>query len=151
FERRKRALGELRERLGERRALARELLERYAGGNGKLYVTHLALTARKEHPAPFPRRAYTALPAAGDGVGGSRGPGGEPPRPAVPRLAYTLTRGEKPWAVGDVWGEQTLDVRHRGRYVNVFTGARVTLSGKVRLREVFAEFPLALFLQEEGA
>jgi (1->4)-alpha-D-glucan 1-alpha-D-glucosylmutase len=151
FERRKRMLAELRERLGDRRTLARELLERYADGAVKLYVTHLALTARKEHPELFLRGDYTALPAGDHVVAFTRGFESERLVCAVPRLAYTLTRGERPWALGDVWGDRTLDVRHRGRYVNVFTGARVSLSGKVPLREVFAEFPLALFLQEEGA
>ncbi len=151
FERRKRALGELRERLGDRRTLARELLERYADGSVKLYVTHVALTARRTHPELFLRGDYTALPAGDHVVAFTRGFETERLVCVVPRLPYTLTRGEKPWAVGDVWGEQTLDVRHRGRYVNAFTGASLTLSGKVRLRDVFAEFPLALFLQAEGA
>jgi glycogen operon protein len=150
FEARKRRLGAIRERLNERGKLARELLDRYTDGDIKLFVTHLALDARKQHPELFLRGDYAALPGGAHVVAFTRGFEAERLVCIVPRLVFTLTHGERPWAVGDVWGASTLDVRHSGRYVNVFTGARVKLAGSLRLAEVFAEFPLALLLREDG-
>jgi glycogen operon protein len=151
FERRQRTLAALRARLGERSALARELLERYEDGELKLYVTHLALQARKAQPELFLRGDYTALPGGEHVVAFTRGFEDARLICVVPRLAYTLTRGERPWALGDVWGDAALELRHSGKYVNVFTGARLALSGTAALRDIFAEFPLALLLREEAA
>jgi glycogen operon protein len=150
FERRRSALTALRARLNDRRALARELVEHYANGQIKLFVTHLALETRKQHPELFLRGDYTALPSGEHVVAFTRGFESERLVCIVPRLAYTLTAGERPWAVGSAWGTRTLDVRHSGRFVNVFTGATLTLSGTLPLAKVFAEFPLALLVQEDG-
>ncbi len=114
-------------------------------------MTHLALTARKEHPELFLRGDYTALPGGDNVIAFTRGFEAERLVCVVPRLVHTLTRGEKPWALGDAWGDRTLEVRHGGRYVNVFTGAKLALGAEVRLAEVFADFPLALLLKEDGA
>jgi (1->4)-alpha-D-glucan 1-alpha-D-glucosylmutase len=150
FEQRQRRLVALRARLGDRGSLARELLERYEDGDIKLYVTHLALQARKAKPELFLRGDYTALPGGQHVVAFTRGFEHARLICVVPRLVYTLTHGERPWAVADAWAGATLELRHSGNYVNVFTGARLALSGTAALRDIFAEFPVALLLREEA-
>jgi glycogen operon protein len=151
FERRRGALAALRARLHERKALARELVERYADGEIKLFVTHLALVTRQEHPELFLRGDYTALPGGPHIVAFTRGFAAERLICIVPRFAHTLGEGKRSFALGDVWGARRLDVRHAGRYENVFTGATVTLADSLGLAEVFADFPVALYVRKDRA
>jgi (1->4)-alpha-D-glucan 1-alpha-D-glucosylmutase len=149
FERRRRALAALRARLHERAPLARELVERYADGEIKLYVTHLALETRKRHPELFLRGDYTALPGGPHVVAFTRGFGSERLICIVPRFVSSLGRGERSFALGDAWGARRLDVRYGGRYENVFTGACGTLADSVELAQIFAEFPVALLVRRD--
>lgn len=68
----------------------------------------------------------------------------------APRLTYTLTQAQRPWALGDVWGEQTLSLPE-GRYRNVLSGEDVNVSGPLRLADVLRHFPLALLFKDSSA
>ena len=66
----------------------------------------------------------------------------------MPRLSYVLTRGERPWPIGDVWKAEQLRLPDGGTYRDVFTGALLRISGSVRLSELFADFPVAVLMSE---
>ena len=69
YDRRRRVLQTLQERIAaadsDLRAVARDLLDHREDGWVKLYVTHLALTYRREHPELFLRGEYIPVEAAG--------------------------------------------------------------------------------------
>jgi (1->4)-alpha-D-glucan 1-alpha-D-glucosylmutase len=148
FTRRRAILAEIRERLGDRTALAQDLLGRYADGAVKLYVTHLSLEARKSHPELFLRGDYEPLDGGPHVVAFTRGFGEERLVCVVPRLVHALTEERATWALGDVWQGQTLETRHTGSYTNVFTGERIELAERVNLSNVMRVFPVALLIKE---
>src|SRR6185436_15474237 len=132
----------LRERMhGDRRALCRELIERWEDGAPKLYVTHVGLCARQDHADAF--KHGECLPVAASGaraehvVAFARQGGGSTLLAVVPRLVATLTR-ENGFAIpdGSVW-EDTRLMGIEGRWRNLFTGEEL---GKLRLAEVLADF-----------
>jgi (1->4)-alpha-D-glucan 1-alpha-D-glucosylmutase len=141
-------LAELVRRQHEPRALALDLLERYADGAVKLYVTHVALIARREHRDLFLCGDYEPLPGDDNVVAFTRGRGDERLVCCVPRLPRGLARVDRPFPVGDVWGTRSLALPHSGRYRNAFTGARLEARGELALAEVFADFPVALLFLE---
>ncbi|HEV2130796.1 MAG TPA: hypothetical protein VGR27_06825, partial [Longimicrobiaceae bacterium] len=156
---RRRLLAELQERLhgGERRALARELVREWEDGRIKMYLIHLALGLRREHPELFAEGEY--LPLEGSGARGehvvafARRRGAEAVITVVPRLTAMLTR-QREFALPDAqsWEESWIEGPEElltGRYRNVLTGemvearrqgARSTLS----LAELLGNFPVAL-------
>jgi isoamylase len=140
-------LGEIRARLGKRGELARELVERYADGQIKLYVTHQCLSERRARSELFLRGDYRALAATDHVVAFSRAFESEHAIVCVPRLTFRLTRGAAPFALGKAWRDLQLPVPTRGRYENVFTGEVVTLSRAVRIAELLREFPVALLVK----
>ncbi len=150
FDARRRALARVREGVRDRRALARELLRDYADGAVKLYVTHAALTARRERRDLFLRGDYEGLAGGDNVVAFTRGFGAERLVCCVTRLPYGLTRGERPWAIGDAWGDEEVLLPWSGRYRDALTGATLTADGSLRLAEVFADLPVALLLREDA-
>jgi (1->4)-alpha-D-glucan 1-alpha-D-glucosylmutase len=148
YSHRRSVLAHIRERSGEPLSLARELLETHEDGRVKLYVTHVALHARKNHRDLFLRGDYEAIPAGHHVVAFTRGFEASRMVCAVQRHSYIKTKGERPFALGDVWGDEPLAVPYPGKYRNLFTGALVVVSGDLLLREVFADFPVALFVRE---
>jgi (1->4)-alpha-D-glucan 1-alpha-D-glucosylmutase len=64
----------------------------------------------------------------------------------VPRLTRQLTKGERTWPLGDVWGDATLEVAGGGRFRNVFSGEKLEGSA-LALRDVFSHFPVAWLLR----
>jgi (1->4)-alpha-D-glucan 1-alpha-D-glucosylmutase len=140
-------LAKLRERLGERAALARDLLANYADGTVKLYVTHQCLEARRARPELFLRGDYQALPVSEHVVAFERSFEAERAIVCVPRHTVALTGGSASFALGDVWRGVELPVPARGRYENVFTGEVHTLARSVRLSELLRNFPIALLLR----
>ena len=68
----------------------------------------------------------------------------------VPRLSYTLMRGEIKAPLGEVWGdtEITLPPGVEGEFVNLYTGEvlRTSPTRTLLSREVFASFPVALLI-----
>ena len=148
FAARRARLAAIRERLRDPRALAAELLARYEDGDVKLFVTHRALVARRDHRALFLRGDYRPLGGPENVVAFLRVFGQKRMLCAVPRLSRTVTRGAAPFPVGAVWGERTLRVPATGTYRNALTGAVVKIAGPVRLAELFADLPVALLLHE---
>jgi glycogen operon protein len=149
FEARRRALADIRERSSDRRALAAELLDRYQDGQIKLYVTHVALTARREHKELFLRGDYEALDGGDHVVAFTRGFGAERLICCVPRLSYTLSKGNVRFPLGAVWQSSALEVRHAGRYRDVLTGVTYAADGRLPLAELFGVLPVALLLKED--
>jgi (1->4)-alpha-D-glucan 1-alpha-D-glucosylmutase len=148
YGRRRDALATIRGRRGEPLPLAKELLSSFEDGRVKLYVTHAALLARKAHRELFLRGDYEGLAGGEHVVAFTRSYGKERLLAVVPRHSLRKTRGERPFALGDVWGDDRLAVPCAGVYRNVFTGAAVHVAGDVPLREVFADFPVALLIRE---
>ncbi len=146
YEERRALLAALKARGEPTPELCRELLEGYADGRIKLHVTRLGLRLRRELPGLFLEGRYRAL-AAEDGsphvVAFERSLGEKRLLCIVPRLSRRLTKGERPWPLGDVWGDATL--AGGGRFRNVFSG-EVLEGSALRLKEVFATFPVAWLL-----
>jgi (1->4)-alpha-D-glucan 1-alpha-D-glucosylmutase len=141
--------------------LARELLDTREDGRIKLYVTHQALTYRREHPDLFRDGAYIPL----EGVG---------PRQKhicafarqhkqheifviVPRfLTRLIPEAHAPPLGPQVWADSWLTLPTtdtRLRYRNLFTGESLTGVSQeggllFALAEVFANFPVALLAAE---
>lgn len=130
-------------------AFARGLLDTFQDGAVKLFVTHAALQARREHEALFRDGDYRPLGAGEHAVAFARTLGRKVAVTVAPRFALTLTKERHPWAVGEVWGEGELPVPVGGAYTNVLTGETLKASrGKtLKLREVLRGFPLALLLK----
>jgi (1->4)-alpha-D-glucan 1-alpha-D-glucosylmutase len=145
------ALATIRGRSHEALSLARELLSSFADGRIKLYVTHASLITRKAHRDLFLRGDYEALPGSEHVVAFTRGFEASRIVCAVVRHSLIKTKGERPFAIGDVWGDETLSVPYPGRYRNAFTGAIVDLTGDARLAEIFADLPVALLARESDA
>jgi isoamylase len=135
----------MRARLGDPGPLARELLGRWSDGAVKLFVTHVALRARAERRHAFLHGEYLPIGAGPHAVAFLRSHGAERVAVVVPRLALTLTRGAAPFALGAVWGQQTLALPE-GRYRDAFTGRLHGGGPAVRLAELLSDFPLALLL-----
>jgi (1->4)-alpha-D-glucan 1-alpha-D-glucosylmutase len=142
------ALATIRGRKDEPLELARELLSRFADGRIKLYVTHIALLTRRAHRDLFLRGDYEALPCGEHVVAFTRGFETSRIVCCVARHSLIKTKGERPFAVGDVWGDESLAVPYPGRYRNAFTGATLDLTGDARLAEIFADLPVALLVRE---
>jgi glycogen operon protein len=150
FERRRVALAGLIDARGrDARSLARSLLHNYADGHIKLYVTHVALDARRRAPELFRRGDYQALLAGEHVVAFTRAFETQRIICAAARLSYKKTLGHTPFAIGSVWGEERLRVAHAGRYRDLLTGRVLDVGLDTRLEELFLELPLALLVQEE--
>ena len=131
-------------------ALAVRTLESYRNGDVKLLTTWVVLQARKAAPELFARGDYHAIEAGKFLLAFSRTLGDRVAVVAAPRLSYTLTREKQPWALGEVWESRELTLPRPGRYRNVLTGEVFEVREKLAMAELFAHFPLALLLLDEG-
>jgi isoamylase len=147
YDARRRLLGELRARTGERQSLVRELLDRYEDGRVKLYVVHRALTARRAHAELFLRGDYEPLDAGEHVFAFTRSFEDARLVCCATRLPYRLTGGTRRWATGDAWRDARLPVPHAGRYENVLTGVTLELANDVPLRDVLRDLPVALLVR----
>jgi len=126
--------------------LCRDLLESYPDGRIKMHVTTVGLRLRREHPELFLEGRYLALGDVPNVVAFERAIGEKRLLCAVPRLTRQLTKGERTWPLGDVWGDATLEVAGGGRFRNVFSGEKLEGSA-LALRDVFSHFPVAWLLR----
>ena len=85
-----------------------------------LFVTKTVLQTRQRWRDVFVHGEYAALPAGDHAIAFTRTFEGRVVFCCVPRLPYRLTRGERPWPLGDVWNSQTVPVP-AGRYRDAFT------------------------------
>jgi (1->4)-alpha-D-glucan 1-alpha-D-glucosylmutase len=145
---RRRHLADLRGKLGNRQALATELVDRYADGRIKLYVIHAALQLRRAKPDLFAQGDYSPLDAGEHGVAFSRALGNDRVLCVVPRFTRKLTNDPHAFALGRVWSGQVVRGVEPGRYRNVFTDEVWTVDGNFSLAQAFADFPVGLFIRE---
>ena len=131
------------------RRAAAALLETYADGRVKLWVTRTALQARRRFRDLFLFGDAEGIDGGEHLVAMTRAHGQQRLLCCVPRHSYVLGEGKTPWPIGAVWGERTLRVPYGGRYRNLFTGALVAASDQVRVAEILADFPVALLVREE--
>jgi glycogen operon protein len=133
----------------ERSELIQDLLETWADGTIKLFVTQVALQTRQHLPELFLQGEYAALPAGEHAIAFSRTKDARSVVVCLPRLSLRLTGGERTWPLGDVWREQNIPVP-TGRYRDAFTGRYLRSHGHLRLADCFTLFPLALLVSEES-
>jgi (1->4)-alpha-D-glucan 1-alpha-D-glucosylmutase len=126
----------------------RELRNCYADGRIKMFVTATLLRARKNHPDLFLRGDYEPLSGNEHVVGFRRSLGDQHLVVLTTRLSFRRTQGRAPWAIGDVWGEETQVVPVHGTYRNLFTNETVRIGPTVALGRAFAELPVAVFVNE---
>ncbi len=155
YEVRRRSLDEMQEKatsLGEL-AVCRDVLNRLSDGRVKLWTMHRALDLRNRMAETFQRGEYVPAQATKDYaenvIGFSRG---GKILAVVPRFSYSLMNGKARLPLGSAWGRGELVVPEMAGALleNVFTGERmaVGLDGRISLKAVFAEFPVALFVRE---
>lgn len=130
FDARAAALADLVARRREGAALARELALSAADGRIKLFVTHVALDARRRWPALFDSSgAYAPLAVAGERadhvVAFARRAGADELVVVAPRLSGRLMEGRCSPPLGAAWAETWIHVDQRRRYTDLFTGAEV--------------------------
>jgi (1->4)-alpha-D-glucan 1-alpha-D-glucosylmutase len=150
FAQRRLIASRLRTEGGDRPALCRSLLESYADGAVKLYVTQVGLLARREHRDLFLRGDYQGLSSGEHVIAFTRAFKDQRLICCVPRLSYRLTKGEKRWPLGAVWGEESIRIPNAGTYRNLLTDAVFEVKGKLSLRELFGDFPVALLLRDHA-
>ena len=150
YELRRRLLAELSGKRGDPARLAAELLECYADGRIKLWVTHRALQLRKQMPELFARGDYAPLDAGANAVAFGRTLEHSALICVVPRLTRGVVGDEGRFAIGDVWGSRVLQGAASGTYRDVLTEQRLKVTGDVPLSLVFARLPVALLVKEEA-
>jgi isoamylase len=150
YARRRELLGKIRERLSDRAALCRDLLDDFVSGAVKLYVLYTLLNERKTRRDLFLRGDYEPLATGDYAVAYARSFGKERLVVCAPRLPYQLTnKGTVPWPLGpQVWKNERLNVPWAGTYRELFTGVRRQLSTETPMAEVFETFPIAAFIAE---
>jgi (1->4)-alpha-D-glucan 1-alpha-D-glucosylmutase len=166
FTLRRRLLASLGEALrdGDRREVARSLVESWEDGRIKLFVTQAALLLREALPELFRDGEYIPLTSAGERVGHvlafARRGAGTTVVAVVPRLVATMMRGRDfalPSA-GDwegTWVEGPAEVLG-GRWRDVFTHEEVEAQPRgaevgLAVDRLFGSFPVALLERvEEG-
>jgi (1->4)-alpha-D-glucan 1-alpha-D-glucosylmutase len=156
FDLRQRALEQLtgHTQPGDLLGLCQQLLDTYHDGRIKFWVTMQALNFRREHPALFRTGKYVPLYAnrgkEDHVVAFARVRQEEAAIVAAPRLSYTLMKGNAEPPLAAAWGDSELVMppELRGeRWHNIFTGEVLMAAQRAPLcREIFAHFPVALFI-----
>jgi (1->4)-alpha-D-glucan 1-alpha-D-glucosylmutase len=158
YDLRKWLLGEMLDLKDDPAAFARMLVDERASGRIKLYMTHHALTFRRDHAALFRDGSYSPLEATDDAndhiIAFARVRNGDRAITVVPRLPAKRLRGdESAIPLGeDAWGDTLLILTNGARaryYRNIFTGEIIEAVERddvigLPLAEVFANFPVAL-------
>jgi (1->4)-alpha-D-glucan 1-alpha-D-glucosylmutase len=147
------ALAEIRARRIEGAAFARELTLAAPDGRIKLFVTHVALDARRRLPDVFGAQgAYIPQAAAGAQaehvIAFTRRAGSAEIVLVAPRLLSKLCGGRTVPPLGELWSDTRLPIAE-GRFTNLFTGEAVIAEERgegsaLLLEEVLADFPVAL-------
>ncbi len=143
-------------------ALCADLLEHWRDGRVKLYLTHRALTLRRQRARLFGAGEYRGLAASGRHaehvVALARVDGPDAVIAAVPRLTARLAGLTGRFALGEAAWEQTWvalgDDRLAGVYRDRFTGLTVATeqhggAAVLPVPALFGRFPVAL-LEREG-
>ena len=161
YELRMRMLEDIRKRTARPAQLARELMKDKESGEIKLYVTHKALTFRRQNRELFERGEYLTLDAVGSRSDHvcllARRIGKKRLIAAVPRFLMRLTAAESEPLGAEVWNDTAIVIPFAdagAQYYNIFTGETVTAieldsTTVLPLAAVFSVFPVAL-LQRLG-
>ena len=152
---RHRALESLREQAVSRgeTAVCREVLRTMEDGRVKLWTIHRALQLRNRIPEVFRKGGYSPVEVSRDCakhivafLRGGR------VLAVVPRFAYTRMEGRPELPLGAMWGDGELMIPELAgvSMENVFTGSvlRVGEQGRIPLRSIFADFPVALLARD---
>lgn len=131
-------------------AVCRDVLANLEDGRAKLWTVYCALQLRNRRPEVYRRGEYLPVSASGNHaehvVAFTRG---SDVLAVVPRFAWTLMKGKTKLPVDAAWerGELIVSAMRDTLLRNVFTGqwVRLDAEGRLPLREVFEEFPVALF------
>lgn len=155
YDARRRALEDLRQQAASQgeTAVCRDVLNTIEDGRVKLWTIHRALQLRNFIPEVFRKGAYSAVEVTRDCaenivalLRGSR------VLAVVPRFAYSKMQGRPELPLGNAWGQGELVIPQLvGASIrNIFTGAVLQIGedGRLPLRAVFAEFPVAMFVRE---
>jgi (1->4)-alpha-D-glucan 1-alpha-D-glucosylmutase len=161
FDRRRKALLDLRERMGgedvDRRALVEDLLAGLPDGRIKLFVTQQTLALRQQKRRLFERGRYVPVPASGAHAEGLcaflRVAEAERVLVAGCIRPVRVTEGRPELPVGACWGDTFLalpDMEAGARLRNVFTGEEVRVTERdgtagVPAREALAVLPFGLW------
>jgi (1->4)-alpha-D-glucan 1-alpha-D-glucosylmutase len=133
-------------------AVCRDTTASLDNGRIKLWTTHRALALRSEIPELFRSGEYVPL-SANEGfaqhvIAFLRRHEGNCVLVAVPRFACTLMRNRPELPLGEAWNDAELLAEDCAgqRMLNVFTGNEMAVpeNGRIRLAELFAEFPVAM-------
>ena len=138
-------------------AVCRDVAETLEDGRIKLWTTHRALATRAETPEVFRRGEYVPLGTgktyAQHVIAFLRRLGDTCVLVAVPRFACTLMHHHPELPVGKAWGSGEMFVEQctGHRFVNVFTGEELIVpeDGRVRLSQIFANFPVAMAVRAD--
>ena len=156
YELRERLLSELDHRAegNNLTELCAELLQNYQDGRIKLWTTTQALRLRRDHRELFHAGKYSPLQAQGSKrdhiVAFARERENQLAIIAVPRLSYTLAKGQLRPPLDELWENTELHVPANTRefMYNVFTGVKIKVTPNRMLlgRELFQHFPVALLI-----
>ncbi len=121
--------------------LANDLVANYTDGRIKLHVTRVGLALRRTDPSLFLDGTYRAIQAGPHVIAFERTRGSIRLVCIAPRLPRTLTRGQRPFPLGDTWGDARIEIGE-GSWNSAFTNERFE-GASLALRDVFATFPVA--------
>ena len=142
-----------RKHLGEAVPRPEDLLETLSDGRAKLHIIRKGLAVRRAHPNLFHGARYMPLYAdAGreeNIVAFALVRNGSAVIAVAPRLFARLMGDEDNAPVGErTWGEASIVLPEtlQGPFVNVLTGEKNELQGKLPLARLLARFPVALLV-----
>jgi (1->4)-alpha-D-glucan 1-alpha-D-glucosylmutase len=132
-------------------SVCRDVLRTLSDGRIKLWTMHGALAARNRMPEVFQRGEYVPVTVTNGHkehvLAFSRG---GKAIAVVPRFAHTLMGGKAQLPLKDAWGDSELLLPDLKDAVleNIFSGERMRVgaNGRLEMRAVFAEFPVALLV-----
>jgi (1->4)-alpha-D-glucan 1-alpha-D-glucosylmutase len=133
-------------------AVAAEVTRDISDGAIKLWTTAQVLRLRRAEHALFRHGRYISLSGAGGAeqqvIAHARQYEDRTVIVAVPRFACSLMRGEVALPLGKAWKDwsMALPSELQGAYRNIFTGETMTAEGALPLAQVFASFPVAVFV-----
>ena len=136
----------------ERRALLSNLVQSRADGRIKLFVTLMALRARRSLPELFTEGEYIPLsiqgPQADHLVAIARRHAGKCAIALAPRLTVKLCGFGGPPPLGPIWEGATVELPpdwQASQMTNVYSGERIDFaSGPVSVSRLLADFPVGL-------
>ena len=153
FEARRKMLSELPNQTMDLAEFCDELLRNYQDGRVKMWVTMRGLEFRRENPEPFQRGSYVPLESSALNqhlcafARTSEHKEHKMVVVAVPRLAYTLMRGDPAFSAEQVWSDASIQLPAGApaEFENIFTGERVHANnGKLRCADLFRHFPVCV-------